>query len=518
MLPKNIVRGVAVSQKSPSVKADAFRDREDTTDSKLYNDKRSSYEYEQDMNTYTESDDTVSGEFLELDGERFYAIHNADKMAPFFISVISDSDHWLFVSSTGGLTAGRISPETALFPYVTVDKIHDNAVHTGCKTILHVNVSGKHYEWEPFNMEHDGLYLINRHIYKNLLGNKLCFEEVNHDLQLVFRYTWATSDNYGFIRQCELQNLGEDNVSVDIVDGLQNILPAGTPRFVQTNSSNLVDAYKWTELDRRSGIAFFTLYSGITDRAEPCESLKANTVFCLGLKGHKVLVSSEQLDDFRLGKTLEAEDSKRGIRGAYLVNHTLELTSKASQCWQLVADVEQTQGQVVALRKQLDKPDVVSQAITSSINEGSDKLARIIARGDGFQLMAEENVAVHHYANVLFNILRGGVFDDQYQVSTRDFVANIKNFSRDLYQQHRELFEGFPEKLNFTQLISIIKQQGDAQLERLCLEYLPITFGRRHGDPSRPWNQFEIKLKDDNRLLSYEGNWRDIFQKWKRCY
>ena len=39
------------------------------------------------------------------------------------------------------------------------------------------------------------------------LGNKLCFEEINHDLQLAFRYTWVTSDSYGFARQCELQNL-----------------------------------------------------------------------------------------------------------------------------------------------------------------------------------------------------------------------------------------------------------------------------------------------------------------------
>ena len=366
-------------------------------------------------------------------------------------------------------------------------------------------------------MEHDGLYVIHRHLYKNLLGNKICFEEINHDLQLVFRYTWATSDSYGFLRQCELQNLGENSVSVDLVDGLQNILPAGTPRFVQTNSSNLVDAYKWTELDQQSGMAFFTLYSGITDRAEPCESLKANTVFCLGLEGHKVLISSEQLDHFRCGEKLQQENYKRGVRGAYLVNKILELEPHASQNWQLVANIEQSQSRVVELRKQLENPDLVTDAIARSVDDGSDKLARIIARGDGFQLTAEENVAAHHYANVLFNILRGGVFDDQYQVSARDFAANIENFNRVLFQKYQGILEGLPRKLDFTRLLLIIKEQGDPQLERLCLEYLPITFGRRHGDPSRPWNQFAIKLKDEhgNRLLSYEGNWRDIFQNWE---
>ena len=54
-------------------------------------------------------------------------------------------------------------------------------------------------------------------------------------------------------------------------------------------------------------------------------------------------------------------------------------------------------------------------------------------------------------------------------------------------------------------------------MERLCNEYLPLTFSRRHGDPSRPWNRFAITGKgpDGRRVLNYEGNWRDIFQNWE---
>ncbi|MGB5489686.1 MAG: hypothetical protein WBM76_02545, partial [Woeseiaceae bacterium] len=253
------------------------------------------------------NDNAVSGEFIDMAGERYYAIRNADKIEPFFISVISDTDHWLFISSTGGLTAGRVSPDTALFPYVTVDKIHESNTHTGSKTMLRVHRDGKEHSWEPLNREHDGHYAVTRNLYKNRLGNKLCFEEVNHDLELAFRYTWVTSDSYGFARQCELQNLGNQSVSVDMIDGLQNVLPAGTPRFAQTNTSNLVDAYKWTELDEATGLALFTLYSGITDRAEPAESLRANTVFCLGLDAPSILISSNQLQAFRVGQSPRAE-------------------------------------------------------------------------------------------------------------------------------------------------------------------------------------------------------------------
>ena len=459
----------------------------------------------------------MSGEFIDLAGERFYAIHNVDRMAPFFVSVISNVDHWLFVSSTGGMTAGRVSPATALFPYITVDKIHESTTHTGSKTLLRVTSQGVENDWEPFKSEASRRYKLTRNIYKNVLGNKLCFEEINHDLQLSFRYTWATSHNFGFIRQCQIKNLGNKNVTADIIDGLQNILPAGTPSFTQTNSSNLVDAYKWTELNEETGLALFTLYSAITDRAEPCESLKANTVFCLGLTGQKVLISSEQLNDFRMGSSPEQEIHKRGIRGAYFISNTLKLAPQAEQRWQFVADVEQSQSQVVKLIQKLSDPAAVAAEIDRSIGEGSDELARIMACGDGFQATAEESVSVHHYANVLFNVLRGGIVDDQYRVPSRDFARTIKRFNLVVYERNKQLLASLPEKLEFHELLSIIQNHNDLQLVRLCYDYLPITFGRRHGDPSRPWNEFEIKLKDDagERLLSYEGNWRDIFQNWE---
>jgi len=469
------------------------------------------------MNNNSEFSKTVSGEFITLNNERFYAIKQTNNMAPFFISVISNSDHWLFVSSKGGLTAGRVSPETALFPYVTVDKIHESSAHTGSKTLLRIGKNESTFTWEPFNEEHDEKYQVSRNVYKNVLGNKLCFEEVNHDLALCFRYTWLTCEKYGFVRQCELVNLSSAEITIDLLDGLQNILPAGTPRFTQTNSSNLVDAYKWNELDPQTGLAFFTLYSGITDRAEPCESLKTNTVFSAGFSDHKVLLSSEQVGDFKHNQPLQQESHKRGIRGAYFINAAFTLTANQSKQWQIIANVEQSQRQATALKNQLVDAEKVSQAIEQSIAKGSDELARIMASGDAFQLTNEEHVSVHHYANVLFNILRGGAFDEQYHICATDFANTIKLFNADVYSRHQGYFATLPKLIDFTDLLVSIKAQDDQQLERLCYEYLPISFGRRHGDPSRPWNQFAIKLIDENnnRLLSYQGNWRDIFQNWE---
>ena len=52
-----------------------------------------------------------------IDGEMYYQISNNDAMRPFFMSIVSDSNHWMFVSSNGGITV-RKNAEYALFPTI----------------------------------------------------------------------------------------------------------------------------------------------------------------------------------------------------------------------------------------------------------------------------------------------------------------------------------------------------------------------------------------------------------------
>ncbi|MEL6869175.1 MAG: hypothetical protein AAFO81_05190 [Pseudomonadota bacterium] len=460
---------------------------------------------------------SVAGRFTDIDGERFYVIENVDKMPAFFISLVSHANHWLFISSNGALTAGRVSPDTALFPYVTVDKIHDSACHTGCKTLFRVQHRGTTVIWEPFGDLRHGTANITRNLYKNTLGNKLRFEETHHELQLTYRYTWAFSDAHGFIRQCELRNQSSQPIAATLIDGFQNILPAGAPRFAQTNTSNLVDAYKWTELDESSGTALFALYSGITDRAEPCESLRANTVYCQGLAAPKYLLTTTQLGAFVGGDPITTETHTRGTRGCYFVNADLTLAAGASQHWHFVADIEKDQAQITALIDAVNTGSVCTRNIAKDIAKGAQQLQTIMATCDSEQVTSEPHVTVHHYANVLFNVLRGGVFDDHYTVQIGDFARSLRCFDRHMAKSHADWLAGLPQRLTINELLTATESCPDPQLQRLAQEYLPIRFGRRHGDPSRPWNQFAIELSDDagKRTLAYQGNWRDIFQNWE---
>ena len=215
-----------------------------------------------------------------LAGERYYAIRNVDKMEPFFISVISDVDHWLFVSSTGGLNGGPRFSRNRAVSRTSRSTRSTRALHIpAARPCCGSHTNGKRHHWEPFNREHDGRYAISRNLYKNILGNKLCFEEINHDLQLAFRYTWVTSDSSVSSDNASCRTWQRStSASISSTDCKTFCRPARRA-FAQTNTSNLVDAYKWTELDEATGLAFFTLYSGITDRAEPCESLKAKYRF-----------------------------------------------------------------------------------------------------------------------------------------------------------------------------------------------------------------------------------------------
>jgi hypothetical protein len=96
------------------------------------------------------------------------------------------------------------------------------------------------------------------------------------------------------VRKCSLENLSNDKQSIAILDGLQNIMPSGVGSALQNQSSNLVDAYKRSELVKESGIGVFGLSAIIVDKAEPSEALKTNVVWSLGLDNPIHLLSSSQ--------------------------------------------------------------------------------------------------------------------------------------------------------------------------------------------------------------------------------
>lgn len=462
--------------------------------------------------------DNISGQVVKLDGESYYEIANYDHMPDFFMTIVSDSDHWMYISSNGSLTAGRKNRNNALFPYYTVDKIHDYKNITGSKTTCLVEKDGKTKLWEPFLDSCGKVYRLERRLYKSVYGNKIIFEENNLDLGLCFQYAWCNSERFGWIKKSRLSNISEKNIAFCIIDGLSNILPCGIDYDFQNEYSNLLDAYKRNELLEESKLGLYTLSSIPVDKAEPSEALKATTVWSLiPFSSSGYLLSEKQLARFKSGEAIETETDIKATRGAYFVNLESSLEHERSIDWYIVAEINQDSSDVANLDDLIINSDSLELEIENDIRKGTANLKRIVGGADGIQQGRDKLVLARHFSNTLFNAMRGGVFTDSYTLDTRDVILYVKQCNSLVYNAFKADLSRLPDSINYAELIQWSAAIKNPELERICYEYLPLTFSRRHGDPSRPWNQFSIETKneDGSKKLSYEGNWRDIFQNWE---
>jgi hypothetical protein len=462
----------------------------------------------------------VKGSIVDIGGEKYYKIANYHRMPDFFMTIVSDSDHWMYISSNGSLSAGRKNRDNALFPYYTVDKIHDYRDKTGSKTVCLVTRDNRTYLWEPFAADYEMIYRLERNLYKSTTGNKIIFEEKNLDLEISFHYGWYNSEKFGWIKKSVLENSSNQKVNVDILDGIRNILPYGTDFAFQNEYSNLLEAYRKSELLPESRLGLFLLSSIPVDKAEPSEALKATVVWSVPPDSDsdpKYLLSDNQLENFRTGGEIITESDVFASRGSYYINSLFRIDGNDRRSWYLIADVNKDSSDVVNLDHYLRDEKSLNQKIEEDIATGTANLVRIVAGADGLQAGRDELITARHFSNTLFNLMRGGVFINSYHIDTSDFRLFVRQCNREISDKFSVILEELPHKIHFDDLIVRLKKIDNPDLERIGYEYLPLTFSRRHGDPSRPWNQFSIETKkDDGTLkLDYQGNWRDIFQNWE---
>ena len=457
------------------------------------------------------------GKLIKIEGDWFFKISNVDNMPPFFMSIVSDANHWMFIGSNGGLSAGRKDCNQALFPYYTVDKILETSETTGSKTILRVDQDGKSLLWEPFSVRTDSVYNTETNLYKSEYGNVVIFEQINHDLGLSFKYQWSSSNRFGFVRRATLSNLTKTKKVVHVLDGIQNLVPYGVEADLQNSKSNLVDAYKKSELEKEYALGIYALSAIIVDRAEPSEALKATTVWSSGLSNPTYLLSSFQLEAFRRGQSPTEEWENKGEKGAYFLVDTITLEGSQAEEWHIIADVNQSMIGIRSLAQAMGKGDILDQ-VHKDIQKGTNKLIQLCAAADGVQLTNDKRTIMRHFSNTMFNIMRGGIFDANYQIEKADFLPYLQQANKVEFEKFQDQLSQWDDLFSLEQLAINISSIPSVPIKRLATEYLPLKFSRRHGDPSRPWNWFSINTQNENdgsKILDYQGNWRDIFQNWE---
>jgi hypothetical protein len=465
---------------------------------------------------YQAPDVAVSGGFTTIDGDRYARICNVDQMTPFLMSVASDSDAWLFVGSNGPFTAGRGTPDTALFPYQTVDKILRDPATSGARTVLLVARNGDTALWEPWQ-ESASVYRITRNLYKRIDGTAVLFEEVNHDLGVRFRARLSACDRFGLVRHAAIDELDGKAVGIRYLDGWHQVIAPGVDAQTYARLSYLAAAYMRHERLPDVPFAIYSLNAAISDRAEPSESLRVAGAWSIGHPDPAILLSDRQLATFRRGGDVHSESEVRGEIGAYLVADAVHLAAGGRHAWYTVGDTRLDHAAIVELRSLLGDPDRARAALEAAVVADRAGLRHRVAGADGLQHTADEAASANHFSNVLFNIMRGGSFDRGYDVPLDDLATYLRDQNRAVFERHRPWVEGLPPGLSLQDLRQAAGDQGDPQLARLVRAYLPLTYSRRHGDPSRPWNRFSIRVRDaDGKpVYGYEGNWRDIFQNWE---
>ena len=450
----------------------------------------------------------------DIGGEQFYVIPAAELMSPFLMSVVSDGDRWMFVSSEGGLTAGRGQAERALFPYETDDRLHESSGVSGPVTSL--RVPGAHGIWRPFQArEHMS---VGRRIAKSVVGDAVIFEEDHPEIPLTIGYSWDSCEEFGFIRTAHIVNNGSTPIKVEVIDGLLNVNPYGLDLGIQHGMRNLSHAYKRSEvIDEGSRFSLFSLESQIADRPEPTEVLRATTIWSYGPDGFGLTLDGRAVLDFERGSTFVSRSLVTGRPGAYLLSGELLLEPGERASWFIVCDVARDHAEIQAILSAVRSASDLEALMVTAVSHGRHRLVDLMASSDASAVTEDGPACANQVANVTYNVMRGGIPVDGYLIDCADFRRFLETRNRQIFSTHQSLFASLPDSIPLDELLKQISTAGSPQVLRLAYEYLPFAFSRRHGDPSRPWNRFSIQVRDDygNPVRHYEGNWRDIFQNWE---
>jgi hypothetical protein len=113
--------------------------------------------------------------------------------------------------------------------------------------------------------------------------------------------------------------------------------------------------------------------------------------------------------------------------------------------------------------------------------------------------------------------MRGGLYAEGYRLQRDDVLRYLASMNRPAHAASAAALARLPAMFTLAEFKQAADASGQPDLQRLSRQYMPLTFSRRHGDPSRPWNQFSINVRnaDGTQRLDYQGNWRDIFQNWE---
>jgi hypothetical protein len=284
----------------------------------------------------------------------------------------------------------------------------------GPRTWIRIARRRPHELWQPFAPQPTGKRAARRSVWKNLSGTRIRCARTTR------RATWLRAGMVDGRRpgpgahRTPAHNLGQ-SAACEVLDGLLNLMPPGIGVTHASTMSSLADAYKWNEaaaaaardvhavrphLGPRRTQGILRGPGGLARRAAtrpraPCCRRIRWSAFCRG--------------EARI-----AEPLTRGRRGAFLVQFDAggrgpRMASGGGRALSRRCRPELVQSLEAGGARRRRSPALAAN--TAGVDE-------LLARADGSSTSGDPMAAAHHRANVLFNIMRGGVFVDGTPCST----------------------------------------------------------------------------------------------------
>jgi len=412
-----------------------------------------------------------------LDSNGRFIVENYNKSNPFCnffpgIAGLWGIPMWVFYANRGQCIAsfGIESKDKSIMEFHPANKAYRLTSLNGFRTFIKTTHNHKNVLWEPFQENlSNGTFKTKHHMA--ISSHDLTIEETNMTLGLKIQINYFTMPKEPFaalVRNVKIQNIGRKRRSIQLIDGMPNIVPYGLTYPLQKDISRTVEAWNTvSNLEKKA--PYYNLKVVISDKAEvePIES--GNFYFSLLCEGNKTkllnpivqptcifgnstdfIVPSEFLRQKNFKAPLKQKTSNRSPSAMSFASFTL-MPKKDKHITSLF-------GYTYSV-KMLN--DIVSQVRSKNfINKKSKENQNIIKDIKNYAFTKSSSDAFDHYCSQTFldNVLRGGL-PLSLETSEGKVVFNV--------------------------------------------------YSRKHGDPERDYNYFTL---NPTYLSQGNGNYRDVNQ------
>ena len=105
--------------------------------------------------------------------------------------------------------------------------------------------------------------------------------------------------------------------------------------------------------------------------------------------GFLEFLTSLQLNNFRLGNTVQQEVDVKAEKGAYFLNSDIILEKESAKEWMIIANVNQNHSNIAKLSKQIKEDSSLQDKVNNNINLGTKRLVELNSASDAIQVTSD---------------------------------------------------------------------------------------------------------------------------------